>query len=153
MNFREPKEENNLFFTCSLIEYIARRTQNIKRHVVNTLGLDRIEKIYNLADVYHSENIDKVIDDFVSESSLEKGEYDYKSGCKYKIPSEFEIGRVYQKLIIDISNYRNQDFIAVIFEVFNSWITEKIDDYNSSFYYSNSDYIFACYLEGEVLEY
>lgn len=27
---REPQKDNDLFFTCSLIEYIARKTKNIR---------------------------------------------------------------------------------------------------------------------------
>ena len=34
---RESKESNDLFFTCSLIEYIARKTKNRRAVVVNAL--------------------------------------------------------------------------------------------------------------------
>ena len=50
---RENKKDNDLFFTCSLIEYISRKTKNIRGDVVNKLGKTRISKIYELADVYH----------------------------------------------------------------------------------------------------
>ena len=29
---RESTKDNNLFFTCSLIDYIARKTKNTKQH-------------------------------------------------------------------------------------------------------------------------
>ena len=45
MNGREDKSANDLFFTCSLIDYIARKTNNKRRDVVNHLGKERIEKI------------------------------------------------------------------------------------------------------------
>ena len=48
---RESSKDNDLFFTCSLIDYIARKTKNTRMDVVNTLGKKRIEKIYDLADV------------------------------------------------------------------------------------------------------
>ena len=35
---REPQKDNDLFFTCSLIDYIARKTKNTRRDVVNALG-------------------------------------------------------------------------------------------------------------------
>ena len=57
----ENKEDNDLFFLCSLIEYIARKTKNTKKTVVEKLGKKNIQKIYDLADVYHSENIEKVL--------------------------------------------------------------------------------------------
>ena len=62
---RESRKDNDLFFTCSLIEYIARKTKNKRADVVNALGRKNIEKIYELADVYHSDNIDRVSDDFI----------------------------------------------------------------------------------------
>lgn len=57
------------FFTCSLIDYIARETKNKRVDVVNALGKTRIRKIYELADIYHSDNIKRVsdkIDDYNS---------------------------------------------------------------------------------------
>lgn len=41
---REDKKANDLFFICSLIEYIARKTKNKRLLVVQRLGIDRIEK-------------------------------------------------------------------------------------------------------------
>ena len=49
---RESKKDNDLFYTCSLIDYIARKTKNTRADVVNKLGKQRIDKIYDLADVY-----------------------------------------------------------------------------------------------------
>ncbi len=40
----EPQQENDLFFTCSLIEYIARKTKNTKKYVVEKLRKENIKK-------------------------------------------------------------------------------------------------------------
>ena len=69
---REDTKENDLFFTCSLIEYIARKTKNRRGNVVNALGFQRLQKIYELADIYHSDNIDRVSDDFIAEAGDSK---------------------------------------------------------------------------------
>ena len=34
----ESQKDNDLFFVCSLIEYIARKTKNKKKYVVGKLG-------------------------------------------------------------------------------------------------------------------
>ena len=34
---RESKKDNDLFYTCSLIDYIARKTKNTRADVVNKL--------------------------------------------------------------------------------------------------------------------
>ena len=41
----ERQEDNDLFYTCSLIEYIARITENKKSVIVSKLGRENIEKI------------------------------------------------------------------------------------------------------------
>lgn len=144
------KKKDDLFFTCSLIEYIARKTKNTKKVVVEKLGKERIKKIYDLAEVYHSENIEKVSDEFISEAKIENGNYDIIVNCKYRIPTYFEIGKVYRSLILNINN-REDEYIDTLITVLSSWIIEKIDNYNSSMYYENPSYIYACYMEGKVL--
>lgn len=65
MTGREDQKENDLFFLCSLIEYIGRKTKNYRSTVVNALGKKELQHIYDYADVYHCENIDKVTDEMV----------------------------------------------------------------------------------------
>lgn len=68
---RESKKDNDLFYVCSLVDYIARRTKNVRRDVVNQLGKKRLEKIYDLADVYHCDMIERVGEDFIEEAGSE----------------------------------------------------------------------------------
>lgn len=35
---REDRKDNDLFFTCSLIDFIARKTKNTRKDIVNKLG-------------------------------------------------------------------------------------------------------------------
>lgn len=146
----EKQEENDLFFVCSFIEYIARKTKNTKKYIVETLGKQSIEKIYKLAEVYHSENIDKVSDEIIEKFNIKFGNYDIVSDCKYRVPSIWELGRIYQRLIIMVNNNENQ-YIDTLMKVLSSWIIEKIDNYNSSMYYENPSYIYACYVENRIL--
>ena len=74
----EPQKNNDLFFTCSLIEYIARKTKS------------KVSK-------------------------------------------------------------KEEKYIDTLVEVLESWIIEKIDNYNSSMYYESPEYMYACYEEGKVL--
>ena len=80
---REPKKDNDLFFTCGLIDYIARKT---KKRLIKQVAQDE------------------------------------------KIP------------VID-----------ALITVYNSFISPKIDDYNSSVYYENPSYIFESFKEGKLL--
>ena len=148
---REDKKDNDLFFTCSLIDYIARKTKNVRSVVVNQLGRERLKKIYDLADVYHSDNIEQVSDDFIAEAKITEGTFDNVGDCGYTIPSHWDIGKVYKRLIKQVAQEKNVDVIDALIEVYNSFISSKIDDYNSSVYYENPSYIFESFRCNKLL--
>ncbi len=148
---RESKKDNDLFFTCSLIDYIARKTKNTRKDIVNALGKQRVEKIYDLADVYHSDNIDRVSQDFIEEAGIREGNFDNVGDCGYAVPTHWDIGKVYKRLIKMTAEDENISIVDALFKVYNSFISPKIDDYNSSVYYENPSYIFECYKENKML--
>ena len=135
----EPQNENDLFFVCSFVEYIARITNNKKSYIVKKIGKELLQKIYNLAEVYHSENIEKVSDEVIEQSKIERGNYDIIGNCKYNIPTYWDIGKVYKRLILMVNNDENE-YINTLYSVLSSWIIEKIDNYNSSMYYEKTIY-------------
>ncbi|MBD5549526.1 MAG: hypothetical protein HDQ97_19460 [Lachnospiraceae bacterium] len=147
---RENSKENDLFFTCSLIEYIARKTKNKRADVVNALGKPIIEKIYDLADVYHSDNIETVSDDFIRQAALSEGSFDNLSCAKYTIPSHWDIGKVYKRLILGIASEKKMEIVDALVAAYNSFVSDKIDDYNSSFYYDAPQNILNAYLYEEL---
>ena len=149
---REERKSNDLFFTCSLIDYIARKTHNRRAVVVNVLGRKRIAKIYDLADVYHSDNIEQVSDDFISSAQIPAGDFDNISTAKYAIPSHWDIGKVYKRLILGIAESKKIDVVDALFEAYNSYVSEKIEDFNSSFYYDAPQNILNAFLNGRLEE-
>ena len=148
---REDRKDNGLFFTCSLIDYIARKTKNKRARVVQLLGKKRLEKIYDLADIYHSDNIERVSDDFIEEAHIPTGIFDNVGDCKYAIPTHWDIGKVYKRLIKNVAQEKHIDVIEALQMVYNSFISEKIDDYNSSVYYENPSYLYECFVENKML--
>lgn len=148
---REDKKDNDLFYTCSLIEYIARKTKNTRATVVNQLGKTRLAKIYDLADVYHCDNIEKVGMDYIEAAQIKEGTFDNVADCRYAIPSYWDIGKVYKRLIIQVVEEEGKAVIETLVEIYNSFLSEKIDDYNSSVYYENPTYIFECYREQKMI--
>lgn len=147
---RENPKENDLFFTCSLIDYIARKTKNKRCDVVNALGKVSIEKIYDLADVYHSDNIENVAETFINKYNLKNGQFDNVASAKYAVPSYWDIGKVYKRLILGIAKEKSLSIIDALFEAYNSFVSEKIDDYNSSFYYDAPQNILNAYIDGKI---
>jgi hypothetical protein len=148
---REKKEYNDIFFVCSLIEYIGRKTNNHRNVIVNAIGREKLQHIFEYADIYHCENIDKISDGLINDYKIETGRFDNISTCKYSVPTHWDIGKVYKRLIIDVSDNQKKELIDALIEVYNSWLSRKIENFNSSMYYENPGYIYASYLTGDVL--
>ena len=88
-------------------------------------------------------------DEWIEQYSIEQGTFDTITNCKYTVPSVTAIGRVYQQLVVRISK-ENEEAQAII-DVFSSFISDEISDFNSSVYYSNPDYLRCSYEEGVLL--
>ena len=140
-----------LFFVCGLIGYIARKTKNKRTDIVNWLGKDWLQKIYDLADVYHCDNIDRVCEDFIEEARIPDGIFDNVADCRYAIPSHWDIAKVYKRLIKQVAQEKQIGIVDALIKVYNSFLSAKIDDYNSSLYYENPSYLLECYLENTIL--
>ena len=148
---RMSQNDNDLFFTCALIDYIARKTKNTRTDVVNRLGKEQISKIFELAGIYHCDNPERVCDDFIESAHIETGTFDNIADCGYAVPSYWDIGKVYKRLINMVAEDKKTDVIDALFEVYNSFISPAIDEYNSSFYYENPLFIFECYKAKKIL--
>ena len=134
-----------------MVEYIGRKTKNHRNVVVNAIGKEKLLRIYELADVYHSENIDKVTDELIDGYHIETGVFDNVADAKYAIPTYWDIGKVYKRLIIELCDKQDKEPVEALIEVYNSWLSRKIEDFNSSLYFENPDYLYQSYIRGEVL--
>lgn len=143
------KNNNALFFTCSLIEYIGRSRKLERREVVQMLGKERIQRIYDYADVFHCEPMEKVAEEFTEEAQIPVGTFDNVKECRYEVPDYWTIGEVYERLIEDAGE--DQNIVDTLLEVYTSWIDRYLSDYNIAVYYQSREYIAACYQEGEIL--
>ena len=144
------KNNSDLFYTCSLIEYIGRKQKQKRETVVKLLGHETIRRIYRYADVFHCEPIAKTADDFIHICNIPVGAYDNLEKAKYEIPDYWTIGEVYERLIEDVSEDSTEAIVDTIMAVYSSWISDAISNYNTDFYYQSREYICQCYTEGEV---
>ena len=144
------KNNSDLFYTCSLIEYIGRKQKQKRETVVKLLGRETIRRIYRYADVFHCEPIAKTADDFIHIRNIPVGAYDNLEKAKYEIPDYWTIGEVYERLIEDVSEDSTEAIVDTIMAVYSSWISDAISNYNTDFYYQSREYICQCYTEGEV---
>lgn len=142
------KNDNDLFFLCSLIEYIGRQQHQKRGTVVLALGEKVLRHIYSFADVLHCEPIAKTAYEFITSCNIPAGNFDNEAACRYDVPDYWTIGEVYERLIEDVCK---DDLIQSLIEVYTSWIDESISNYNSDFYYQPRDYIRECYRTGDIL--
>ena len=138
---------NKLFYTCSLIEYIGRETYNRRIDVANALGKENIARIYEYSDVFHSDRIESVADQWCRRCDIQTGSFDNISVCRYRLPSYWDIGKVYSRLIHALGG----NVTDTLFEVYSSWLAPKIDDYNIAVYYMSPEYLYESYKEGSLL--
>ena len=62
-------------------------------------------------------------------------------------PDALGSGKIYRRLIKQVAENEKISVIDALMEGYNSFISQKIDDYNSSVYYENPSYIFKSYKE------
>ena len=72
----EEITENDLYFVCYMIERIARELHQRNKYVVNKIGYDELVNKISVANVLHCENPLKIVDEWIKEYNLEKGDFD-----------------------------------------------------------------------------
>ena len=123
--------KDDLFFVCTMIEYVSRTTHNKSRDVVARLSDEELMHQLRVANVNHCLSFEQVCDEWIEQFDIKEGNFDNISSCKYKVPA-----------VTSIEDIR---------KVYNSFISDEISDYNSSLYYSNPDYIKCSYEAGTIL--
>lgn len=144
------KNNSDLFYTCSLIEYLGRQQKLRRSDVVRALGEETIRRIYNYADVFHCEPIAKTADDFITLRNIPTGDFDNITTCKYEVPDYWTIGEVYSRLIEDVCG---GDVISTLIEVYTSWFDRELSNFNSDLFYQPRDYLAECYRTNEIIDY
>lgn len=146
----DKKLIDDIFYVCSLIEYTARKTKNHRGYIVKCLGMEGIRRQLKFAEINHCLSFEEVSDEIIEEYGIKTGSFDTVSECKYTVPSYLAIGRSYQRLITSVSQENN--LVQTISDVFTSFISDEISDFNSSTYYQNPSYLKWSYLEGKLLD-
>lgn len=145
------EDKNNIFFVCSIIEYLGRKTKNRRTDIIELLGKKEIMRQLELAEVNHSLPMEQVADELIEELHISEGSYDSVGNSRYPIPSVSGIAKNYQRLIISDAK-AGKEISDAFFDVFKSFISDEISDFNSSVYYSSPEYLKVSYEEGKLLK-
>lgn len=143
------KKRDDIYYVCSLIEFIARKTKNHRQDVIRHFSKADVERQLRLAEVNHCLSFEQVSDELIEDYGISDGDFDTVKECRYDVPSFLSIGMLYQELVL--STMKNEDAAQGIIDIFSSFISDEISDFNSNVYYTNPDYLRCSYLEGKML--
>lgn len=144
------KERNDYFYVCSLIEHIARQTQNRRGVITEILGKKGIEKQLYDAEVNHCLSFEQVSDELIEQYKIPKGEFDTITECKYTVPDFLDIGKLYCIMIEDCAESGKE--VDELLKIFSSFISDKISDFQTDIYYQNPNYLECSYEAGYLLD-
>lgn len=143
------KQRDDIYYVCSLIEFIARKTKNHRQDVIRYFSKADVERQLRLAEVNHCLSFEQVADELIEDYGISDGDFDTVKECRYDVPSFLSIGMLYQELVL--STMKTEDAPQGIIDIFSSFISDEISDFNSNVYYTNPDYLRCSYLEGKML--
>lgn len=102
------------------------------------------------AGVNHCLSFEQVSNEIIEYYHIPNGEFDTITGCKYKIPSYTDIGKLYSIMIIECAG--NDDIADELIKVFSSFISDAISNFASDVYYQNPSYLIYSYQLGRLAD-
>lgn len=148
-----PEEEitkDDLFFICYMIERVARKLKQKNAYVVEMIDSEEWNHLISVANVLHAENPLAVEDEWIEAYGLQPGIYDVfdvDGELVERVPSALQMGKVYQRLILDTLQ-PGEDYVEGIQRVYSNSICDVIDNYNCSAYYEPSYVLARAYQDG-----
>lgn len=113
------RNEADLFFVCTMIEVVARKTHNRSRDVVEKLSDKVLLHQLKVASVNHCLSFEQVCDEWIEDYAIPEGDYDNIVSYGNDIPTETSVGKIYQTIILDNLKSR-ENVIESIRRVYHS---------------------------------
>lgn len=161
--FNYRNMDRDLQYVCYMIERLGRRTHNHRKYIVNSIGKEKLMYMYRFANVMHCEIPEDVEEEFIQNSNIQEGDFDNTKDCKFIVPLTGAVGDTYMWLILNSLSYKctwynyeentehREDVIDKLIEVYNSWIVDVIDNYNTTMFTEDAQYIYKCYKASTIL--
>jgi len=91
-----------------------------------------------------------VSDELIKQYNILEGDFDTITGCKYKIPGFMDIGILYSIMIENCAESGKE--VDELINIFSSFISAKISDFQTDIYYQNPSYLECSYKSGYLLD-
>ena len=89
-------------------------------------------------------------DELIKQYNILEGDFDTITGCKYKIPGFMDIGILYSIMIENCAESGKE--VDELINIFSSFISDKISDFQTDIYYQNPSYLECSYKSGYLLD-
>ena len=144
--------KSDIMYVCALIEHVGRLTHNRNRDIAEMLNLEGIEWQLEHAQTSHCLTLDETAEEVIEEYKIPQGDFDSVGNCTNKVPLPIHVARTYKSLVVNIAENIDKPLAEIIYDVFTSFISDEISNFNTSTFYENPSYIYHSYLEGELLD-
>ena len=144
------KQQNDLLYVSALIEYTGRKVHRRNADIVKIIGKEELAWQLEYADVSHSMSFEETSDELIEKFNITKGSFDTVGTCKYDVPHYIAIAGVYARLIDKLAS-SHDEVVDIMYDVFTSFISDEISNFNTSTFYENPSFIYHSYLSGELL--
>jgi len=143
--------KSDIIYVCALIEHTGRATLRSNNEIVKILGINGIEWQLEHAQTSHCLTFDETSEELIEAYQIPQGNFDSVGNCTGHVPLPIHVARTYKSLVVNIADASDLPLDQIIYEVFNSFISDEISNFNTSTFYENPSYIYHSYLEGELL--
>ena len=88
------KEKDNIYYVCTLLEYLSRKTHNDRKTIIEYFSKQDVEHLLYVAEVNHCLSFDQVSDELIEDFQIQSGNYDAETECKHTTSSVTSVGTV-----------------------------------------------------------
>ena len=76
--------KDDLFYVCTMIEYVSRKTHNKSKDVVVRMSDKALAHQLKAAGINHCLSFEQVADEWIEDYGIPNGNYDNISKCRYE---------------------------------------------------------------------
>ena len=144
--------KSDIVYVCALIEHVGRATLNTNHDIAKIIGVKGIAWQLEHAQVSHCLTFDETATELIEEYKITTGEFNVVGDLGDDAPLPIHVARTYKSLVVNIAEKNGGELAEIIYEVFTSFISGEISDFNTSTFYENPSYIYESYLAGQLLD-
>ena len=125
---------------------------NRNQTIAEIIGVDGIAWQLKHAQTSHCLTFDETSEELIEEYKISQGNFDSVGNCTGNVPFPIHVARTYKSLVVNIAENSEEPLAKIIYDVFTSFISDEISNFNTSTFYENPSYIYHSYIEGELLD-